>query len=94
MTLAHCCGITTITVLLAPLVDQSESTLRQRLRAWYSSAADKRGGKRREVDVSPCFAPLLGWILAWWGSDERRLALVLDASTLSDRFTVLAISVV
>jgi hypothetical protein len=36
----------------------------------------------------------LGWVLAWWGSAERRLALVLDASTLSDRFTVLAISVV
>jgi len=94
MTLAHACGITTISVLLAPLVGQSESTLRQRLREWYYSAADKRGGKRREVDVSTCFAPLLRWVLAWWGSDERRLALVLDASTLSDRFTVLAISVV
>jgi hypothetical protein len=93
MTLARSCGITTITVLLAPVVGQSESTLRQRLREWYYGAAEKRGGKRREVEVPACFAPLLRWILAWWGSDERRVALALDASTLSDRFTVLAISV-
>jgi hypothetical protein len=46
------------------------------------------------VEVSTCFAPLLRWVLAWWSRDERRLALVLDARTLSDRFTVLAISVV
>ncbi len=33
-------------------------------------------------------------MLAWWAPTERRLALALDATTLGQRFTVLAISVV
>lgn len=41
-----------------------------------------------------CFAPLLRWIVTCWAPGEQRLALALDASTLSDRFTVLCISVV
>jgi hypothetical protein len=94
MVLAHSGGITSVVALLAPLVGASESTLRQRLREWCYDAQDKRGTHRQAVEVRACFAPLLGWVLAWWGSAERRLALVLDASTLSDRFTVLAISVV
>ena len=94
MVLAHTCGMTTVGALLAPLVGASESTLRQRLREWCYDAQDKRGTHRQAVEVSACFAPLVCWVLAWWSGDERRLALVLDASTLSDRFTVLAISVV
>jgi len=93
MALTHTCGITTIVVLLAHLLGQKENTVRQRLREWYYEAEDKRGAARQAVEVTACFAPLLRWILAWWGSDERRQALALDASTLSDRFTVLAISV-
>ena len=94
MVLSHTCGMTTVVALLAPLVGASESTLRQRLREWCYDAQDKRGTHRQAVEVSACFAPLVCWVLAWWSGDERRLALVLDASTLSDRFTVLAISVV
>ncbi len=91
--LTHTCGMTTVVVLLAHLLGQREHTVRQRLREWCYEAADKRGTQRQAVQVSLCFGPLLRWILAWWGSSERRLALALDASTLSDRFTVLAISV-
>ena len=94
MVLAHPCGMTTVVALLAPLVGASESTLRQRLREWGYDAQDKRGTHRQAVEVRACFASLLCWVLAWWRGDERRLALVLDASTRSDRFTVLAISVV
>ena len=83
MVLAHSGGITSVVALLAPLVGASESTLRQRLREWCYDAQDKRGTHRQAVEVRACFAPLLGWVLAWWGSAERRLALVLDASTLS-----------
>jgi hypothetical protein len=36
----------------------------------------------------------LKWVLSWWAEDEKRIALVLDASNLRDRFTVLAVSVV
>jgi hypothetical protein len=44
--------------------------------------------------AATCFAPLLAWVLAWWAPDEARLALALDATTLAQRFTVLAVSVV
>lgn len=43
--------------------------------------------------MDTCFAPLLRWVVAWWASEERQLALALDATTLGQRFTVLAISV-
>ena len=80
--------------LLAPLLGKSEDSLRQRLREWCYDGADKKGTQRQELEVSECFAPLLGWILSWWTPGEHRLALAMDASTLSDRFTVLCISVV
>jgi hypothetical protein len=94
MVLAHTCGITTVVAVLAPLVGASENTLRQRLREWCYDAQHKRGTHRQAIQVSACFAPLLRWVLAWWSGDEHRLALVLDASTLGARFSVLAISVV
>jgi hypothetical protein len=43
--------------------------------------------------VTLCFGPLLRWIVSWWPKAECRLALALDATTLTDRFTVLCISV-
>ncbi len=94
MVLARSCGITSVAALLAPLLGAKEPTLRQRLREWCYDKDHKRGAKRLDLDVTTCFAPLLGWVLAWWPPDERRLVLAMDASTLGQRFTVLAISVV
>ena len=88
------CGISGIAYALGMLFGKSENTMRQRLRELTYAAQDKRGQKRRELDVSTCFAPLLSWVLAWWAADEKRLALALDASNLGQRFTVLSISVV
>jgi len=87
------CGITSVAALLAELLEQKENTVRQRLREWYYEADQKRGTQRREIDVTACFAPLLQWVLASWPSDECRLALALDATTLGQRFTVLAVCV-
>src|SRR5215207_5626455 len=50
------------------------------------------GRKRRAVAVEACFAPLLAWVVSQW--QGRHLALALDATTLGERFVVLAISVV
>src|SRR6266852_1333118 len=94
MVLAKSCGLTTVCATLALQLECSEGSLVQRLREWCYDAQDKKGDKRREVDVSTCFAPLLHWILAWWPANEPRLALALDATTLKKRFTVLCISVV
>jgi hypothetical protein len=92
--LAKSCGIILVCAALAIQLGCKEASLVQRLREWCYAAKDKQGSKRRELDVSSCFAPLLGWILSWWPADEPRLALALDASTLKKRFTVLCISVV
>ncbi len=94
MVLAKSCGIILVCAALAIQLGCSEASLVQRLREWCYAAKDKRGSQRRELEVSSCFAPLLGWILSWWPADEPRLALALDATTLKKRFTVLCISVV
>jgi len=93
MVLAHSCGLSQVSVLLALLLGQPEETLRQRLREWYYPATDKAGQHRRTLEVTTCFAPLLRWVLAWWPDESRELPLALDATTLGQRFTVLCISV-
>lgn len=93
MILSKSCGTTTAAFWLAHTVGGTFHAWRQRLREWCYDACDKKGKQREEVSVVTCFAPLLRWILTWWAPGEHRLALALDASTLSDRFTVLAISV-
>ena len=93
MVLAKACGITLVAAALALQLGCKEASLVQRLREWCYAAPDKKGAHRREVEVPLCFAPLLCWLLSWWPIQEPRLALALDATTLSDRLTVLAISV-
>ncbi|HEV8639333.1 MAG TPA: transposase [Chloroflexota bacterium] len=96
LVLARSCALTAVSLFWATALAQSEPTARQRLREWCYAADDKagakRGIKRREVPVTDCFVPLLGWVLSWWEGDQ--LALALDATTLGERFVVLAVSVV
>jgi hypothetical protein len=96
--LAQSCGLTTVATILAYLLTRSERTIREQLRDWYREAPAKRGAthgrKRRSLDVTTCFAPLLRWVVAWWDPACPQLALAMDASTLGQRFTILTISVV
>lgn len=96
--LAQSCGLTTVAVMLAYLLDVSAGSVRERLRDWYRDAphkrGTKRGDKRRSLDVTTCFAALLRWVVAWSPPSCRQLALAMDASTLGQRFTILTISVV
>ena len=87
-------GISQISALLAFMLQEQEQTVFQRLREWYLDAGQKSGKKRRELEVSTCFAPLLGWVLRLWRSEKRQIPLVLDATSLGNRWTILAISVV
>jgi Transposase DDE domain len=95
--LAQSCGLTTVAVMLAYLLDLSERAMRERLRDWYRDGPDKRGAKRgdkrRSLDVSTCFPALLRWVIAMMPPSCRQLALAMDASTLGQRFTILTISV-
>ena len=91
-------GIVQISALLAMVLDQREMTVMQRLREWYLDAShksgSKQGKKRRELEVTSCFGPLLRWVVRLWASSEKRLPLVVDATSLGNRWTVLAVSVV
>jgi hypothetical protein len=86
-------GIAQISALLAQVLAQKEGTVFQRLREWYLDAKHKRGAHRRDLDVASCFGPLLRWIVVRLGGEEHRLALALDATTLGDRWTILAVCV-
>ncbi len=82
-----------ISTLLAQVLGQKEGTVFQRLREWYLDAKHKRGAHRRDLEVTNCFGPLLRRIVGRLVGGEERLALALDATTLGDRWTVLAVCV-
>lgn len=94
--LARSCALTAVALLLATLLKRKLNSLRQRLREFYqpaqAKAGAKRGLKRQQLDVTPCFAPLLRWVLRDWSGCQ--LPLALDATTLGSRFVVLCVSVV
>lgn len=94
MVMSKSCGLTSVSTFIANLLNQKENTVRQRLREWYQNDEAKKGTQRVELDVSRCFVPLVRWVLSWWASDEQRLALAIDASTLGQLFVVLAVSIV
>lgn len=100
MALAKSCGITSVVAILAPLlsigkdkksIQRKKNSLRQRLRQWCYDAKDKNGNKRRELGVQTCFPFLMKWIISQW--QGKQIALALDATALSVRFTVLVVSV-
>src|SRR5216683_1406926 len=90
MVLARSCGITLVCAALALQVDSSEQSLLQRLREWCYSAKDKKGQKRRDLDVSTCFGPLLQWILAWEPHWMKRLPKL--AGSVPEHWTVIVMS--
>jgi hypothetical protein len=86
-------GISQISALLALMLHQKEGAVVQRLREWYLEAQQKSGDQRRDLEVTRCFAPLLRWIVQSLVGSSGQLALALDATSLGERWTVLAVSV-
>jgi Transposase DDE domain len=92
MVLARSCALSAVSSLLAAGMHRKAQTVRQQLREWYYDVPRKRGVQRQALRVATCFTPLLGWGVSWWQGTQ--LALAIDATTLGQRFVVLAISVV
>jgi hypothetical protein len=92
MVLTRTCACSTVACFLALVLGKKYEAVRQCLREWCYDAPDKQGLNRQEVEVTTCFAPLLAWVLRLWAG--KRVALALDATSLGDQFTVLAISIV
>jgi len=91
MIVARSCSLTAVAWAWVPIVKEKFATLRERLRDLYREAPAKAGTKRRELDLDTCWAPWLAWVVEGWRG--KQLALALDATTLGQRFTVLAVSV-
>ena len=68
-----------------------EHATRARLREFLCDGRDRAAPCAVDLEVEACFAPLLGWVLAWWTGEE--LPLAIDATSLRGRQVVLAISV-
>jgi hypothetical protein len=92
MVVARSCAVTAVAAVLAVALDRQCNTVRQQMREFCWEAEAKAGTKRQEIVVENCFVPLLRWVVSRWQGTQ--LALALDATTLGDRFVVLAISVV
>src|SRR6266403_5319006 len=67
MILARCCSLDSVASYMADWLEQPELTVRSRLREWYLPAdlktGSQRGGKRQELVIATCFAPLLRWLV-------------------------------
>ena len=95
MTIARSCTLTAVADSLAVLFGQSFNTVRERLRDTYrekeAKSGAKSGKKRAQLDLNVCWAPWLTWVLSGWSN--KQVAIAIDATTLGQRFVVLAISV-
>jgi Transposase DDE domain len=87
----HTCSLTAVAAFLATLLSCSYHTIRQRLRELYQPSAVQRGCARSTFDHTMCFGPLIRWAAS--GQKNKRLLLALDPTCHSDRFRVLAVSV-
>lgn len=92
--LTHSCGLTTVSVFLGEILGRPSAHIREQLRQWYREKRSQGGRKYSQIEVRQCFSPLLKWVLSQWSSEEKRLVLAADATTLGQRFTLLVISVV
>ncbi len=94
--LSKAAGFTQVSALLSALLEEKPQAVCQRLREWYLDQEQKTGKKRRELDVTGCFAPLLRWVVRLIEvkpGEKRRVALALDATSLRNQWTILAVSV-
>jgi Transposase DDE domain len=79
-----------ILAAVAPL-GRERHALRARLREFLADGAERAAPCATSLEVEGCFAPLLGWVLAWWTG--ATLPLAIDATALRDRQVVLSLSV-
>ena len=64
MVLSRSCSLSAVSLWWATARGQRLGTVRQRLREWCYPAERKRGSERQGLDVEPCFAGLMAWIVA------------------------------
>jgi hypothetical protein len=91
MIVVGACSLSALTDWWSCRLGQKGDAVRERLRDVYREKEAKAGRRRCELEVEVCWAPWLGWVLEGW--DGSQLAVALDATSLGQRFVVLAVSV-
>lgn len=91
MIVVRSCSLSAIADWWPCQLGQPFQTVGERLRDTDREAEAKAGAHRAELDLGPCWAPWLNWVLAGWSG--AHLALALDAPPLGQRFALLVISV-
>ncbi len=91
--LAQSSSLSRVSETIAQLNDEPPNRVRQRLKEWYQESQAKSGQQRRSVEVEPCFAYLLRWVLSLMPEGSSCLSLAMDASNIGSVFTVLSIHV-
>ena len=74
MILVRSCSLTAIADWWSCQLGQPFQTVRERLRDTYREAEAKAGPHRAELDLSPCWAPWLAWVLEGWSGTTLALA--------------------
>lgn len=88
-------SLSKVSNLIAKVNQESENTVRQRLKEWYKSGAAKTrlGNKRASLEVSQCYSSLLQWIIDLLPQENEELPIAIDATNIGQNFTVLSINV-
>ncbi len=96
MVMTQSSSLSRVSTLVAKVNQESENTVRQRLKEWYKSAAAKTrpGNKRASIEVNNCFGSLLRWVIDLLPQSNQELAMAMDATNIGQNFTVLSINVV
>lgn len=85
------CQAAVLTALGPVVGHRRRHALRQQLREVFKDGSAQATPRPADLDADACFAPLLGWVLAWWRG--AALPLALDATLLRDRVAVVSLSV-
>jgi hypothetical protein len=81
-----------VATALATATHTPVATVQQRLREWLRDGVDKACPGATQVELAPCFAALLRWVLGWW-PPTAPLPLALDATLHHDQLVAIVLSV-
>jgi hypothetical protein len=91
MFIAQASGRAQVATSLAGLLRQRASTIEQRIYTWMVEAGKGSKAKGDNWQAKHFFAPLASWIVSLWCG--KKMAIILDATSLSDSLVVLSISI-
>ena len=95
MVMTQSSSLSKVSNLIAKVNQESENTVRQRLKEWYKSgeAKTRPGNKRASIEIIECFGYLLKWVIDLLPQTNQELPIAMDATNIGQNFTVLSINV-